>query len=178
MTISPALPPVQPSSCAIRLAHRLCAACQQQFVELRGVVPVWRGSCPCRPCPPGHGMAAVDPDQRIASFGSAGPKLISMRVPTGCSTGVTLDDAGRAVALRAQLIRRLRVMTASEPSDASTAPATTRSPLPSAPWAGEAACWSASGGGSRTARRLLRACRRARGRRPRRSNLIGVEIAT
>ena len=71
-----------------------------------------------------------------SSSGIAGPKPISIRVPTGNLTGVTLDDRGRAVALWAKLDPAVAVVTTREPSDASTLPATTRRPLPSAPRVG------------------------------------------
>ena len=56
-----------------------------------------------------------------------------MRVPTGCLTGFTLTTVVVPSRSGRSTIRRLRVMTTSEPPEASTAPATTRRPLPSAP---------------------------------------------
>ena len=83
-----------------QIAHRLRAASQEQFVKLRCVIPVRRraaliGFADDRPPLGRYGPRRRDQE----SFGSAGPKLISIRVPTGWSAFVDIDDAGRAVRL-------------------------------------------------------------------------------
>ena len=82
------------------------------------------------PAPDGRHLRPV---QALLDRGSAGPKPISMRVPIGNSTLVARTTVVVPSRSGRSSIRRSRVMTASEPPDASTAPATTRRPLPSAP---------------------------------------------
>jgi hypothetical protein len=67
------------------------------------------------------------------SAGIDGPNAISTRVPTGKATSVMSRTVVVPSRSGCSLIRRLRVTTDSDPSDASTAPATARNPLPSAP---------------------------------------------
>ena len=66
----------------------------------------------------------------------AGPNLISTRVPAWFATGFTLTtDVVPSCSGRSSM-RLPRVVTASEPFDAMTLPATTRRPLPCAPRVG------------------------------------------
>ena len=71
-----------------------------------------------------------------SSSGIAGPKPISIRVPTGNLTGFTLTTVVEPSRSGLSSMRRLPVVTTRKPSDASTLPATTRRPLPSAPRVG------------------------------------------
>ena len=59
-----------------------------------------------------------------------------MRVPSVCLASVTLRTVVEPLASGRSAMRLLRVITVSEPDDASTAPATTRKPLPSCPRCG------------------------------------------
>ena len=72
----------------------------------------------------------------LLSSGNALPNLISTRVPTGKSILLTWSTFVLPSYWGRRVMRRLRVQTVSLPSDASTVPATTRSPLPSAPLVG------------------------------------------
>src|SRR6516162_890831 len=70
------------------------------------------------------------------SSGSSVPGQNSTRVPIGKSTGSMLTIVVEPSCSGRSSIRRLPVMTVSLPREARTAPATTRSPLPSAPRVG------------------------------------------
>ena len=137
-TISPALPPVQPSSCAIS-SRTGCCRWRTAAREIARRRTSAARICRRRSVPTCAMLASqLRPEQRRSpSPGSAGPKRISTRVPTGRSTGVTLDHRRAAVALRAEHDAAVagdddeRAL-----PEASTAPATTRRPLPRAPRVG------------------------------------------
>ena len=91
----------------------------------------------------GVGLAPREKAQRdwaqskcCRSHGNAGPKAISMRVPTGNLTALTLMTVVAPSRSGRSSMRRLRVMTVRVPPLTRTALATTRRPLPRAPRCG------------------------------------------
>ena len=132
-TISPALPPLQPSRLAIRSRTGRVAAGVEQLVELRGVIPVRRRlagvalSCPRQPDGPLRPIerAGVARERRAEADLDAGAD--------GRSAGFTLTTVVVPSRSGRSTIRLSRVMTLREPPEARTAPATTRRPLPRAP---------------------------------------------
>ena len=101
-TISPARAPVQPSRFVTSSRTGPVAACRHQFVKLRGVVPPRR-----RPGRVGlpksrHASAICAQCSASASLGMAGPKRISMLVPSRIRDRRHADDRRRAVVLGPQ----------------------------------------------------------------------------
>ena len=119
-----------------QFAHEHVAARRQQLVKLRGVVPLWRRLAGVGDWPAPSPLRLFAQCSAFASFGIAGPKLISILVPTWVLTGFTLTTVVDPSRSGRSSIRLPPVVTTSEPSDARTAPATTRRPLPSAPRVG------------------------------------------
>ncbi len=92
-----------------QFAHRHVAARRQQFVELRGVVPPRRRLAGVGlPFAPSRSRRSPS-RARPRPLGIAGPKPISMRVPTGNSTGFALTTVVVPSRSGRSSIRRLRV---------------------------------------------------------------------
>ena len=119
-----------------QIAHRLRAASQQQFVKLCRVVPVCRRAALIGFADASYFSGVMDPGEGLRVIRQRWPKT---DFDAGADWLVGFLDADDLVVpsnFGRNVMRRLRVMTTSVPSDASTAPATTRRPLPSWPRCG------------------------------------------